>query len=343
MARRPTITDLAHAAGVGTATVDRVLNGRGNVREATVERVAEAAARIGYHGASLLRHRARAPRPRLRIGFVFPKQTQAFYANFAAQVQASVVDRADIDGQCVIRYPDAATPESYEATLRSLGESVDVIGAVAINHPKVTQAVEALAARGVRTLTLLNDCAQGVRSAYLGTNNMKVGRIAAWMLATQIREAGRIAIFVGGHHWHGHHLREAGFHAYMREMAPQHELLPTFVNLDTRQMTYEATASLLAREPNLRGMYVAGGGMEGAIAALRELRPPGKISLVVNEITDESRAALIDRYVCLAIATPLRDLCADAVGIMARLHLSNEWPAQSQMFYEPLLFSPESV
>ena len=43
MAKRPTIDDLAAAAGVSVATVDRVLNGRHKVREATAKRVAEAA------------------------------------------------------------------------------------------------------------------------------------------------------------------------------------------------------------------------------------------------------------------------------------------------------------
>lgn len=40
---RPTIADLARAAGVSTATVDRVLNGRQSVREETVRRVHDAA------------------------------------------------------------------------------------------------------------------------------------------------------------------------------------------------------------------------------------------------------------------------------------------------------------
>ena len=36
-------------------------------------------------------------------------------------------------------------------------------------------------------------------------------------------------------------------------------------------------------------MYLAGGGMEGAISALREVRQPGQVSLVVNELTPDTR------------------------------------------------------
>lgn len=57
MSGRPTITDLAKAAGVSVATVDRVLNGRHKVREETARRVYDAAKSIGYHAVSLLRQR----------------------------------------------------------------------------------------------------------------------------------------------------------------------------------------------------------------------------------------------------------------------------------------------
>ena len=39
MSKRPTLVDLAEAAGVSLATVDRVLNARHRVREPTAERV----------------------------------------------------------------------------------------------------------------------------------------------------------------------------------------------------------------------------------------------------------------------------------------------------------------
>ncbi|MEO0363356.1 MAG: LacI family DNA-binding transcriptional regulator, partial [Pseudomonadota bacterium] len=45
---RPTTRDLAREAGVSLATVDRVLNGRPGVREATVEAVNAAIERLGY-------------------------------------------------------------------------------------------------------------------------------------------------------------------------------------------------------------------------------------------------------------------------------------------------------
>ena len=45
---KPTFADIAERAGVGTATVERVLNGRGGVRPATAEKVIAAARTLGY-------------------------------------------------------------------------------------------------------------------------------------------------------------------------------------------------------------------------------------------------------------------------------------------------------
>ena len=45
---RPTTKDLAHAAGVSLATIDRVLNGRPGVREETVKAVNQAIDALGF-------------------------------------------------------------------------------------------------------------------------------------------------------------------------------------------------------------------------------------------------------------------------------------------------------
>ncbi|WP_267138763.1 type 1 periplasmic-binding domain-containing protein [Anianabacter salinae] len=50
--------------------------------------------------------------------------------------------------------------------------------------------------------------------------------------------------------------------------------------------------------------------------ALREGRSADRVALIVNELTEESRAALIDRYAHAVIATPLDSLCRALVTEM---------------------------
>jgi LacI family transcriptional regulator len=172
---------------------------------------------------------------------------------------------------------------------------------------------------------------------------LKVGRIAASVIGMAAHKPGKVAVFVGGYRWHGHELREAGFRSFFREHAPAFPVLDTLVNLETRQLTYEATLDLLGRHPDLRGIYCAGGGMEGAIAALREARDPGDVHLVVNEVTPESRSALLDRYVTMAIATPLPALCDDLVRFAAEAVRDGPSGIAGQHFLRPELVLSESV
>lgn len=343
IARRPTIADVARAAGLSPATVDRVLNGRERVRPETAARVAEAAARIGYHAAPLIAQRLSPDLPEIRLGFVLHKERQPFWQAVAAGLSAAAAAAPGVRARAEIAFSPSQTPADFARLIETLGARVDAVAASAVSHPEVTDAVARLRDRGIPTFAMLNDFAQGVRQGYIGLNNLKVGRIAASMLALAAPARGRIAVFVGGHRWHGHDLRETGLRSWFRECAPDFTLLETRVNLETRQLTYEATLDLLARHPDLCGIYCAGGGMEGAIAALREARPPAAVPLVVNELTPDSRAALRDGYVTLVIATPLEELCRTLVAQMAAAAGQGAPAGPGQHFLRPDLILPESL
>lgn len=342
MARRPTIKDLARAAGVGAATVDRALNGRANVRQETLDKVLTAAETIGYPTRALAVRREAVDRPLMRFGFVLHKGAQEFYRNFAESIERAVESRTDVRGRAVIRFAASQAAGDFVKELTEVARQADCIATSAINHPTLSDLVSDLTTNGTPVFALLKDFAQGIRQNYLGLNNVKVGRLAAWMMTTQVRDPGKLAVFVGGNRWHGHLLRETGFQSYLREYAPTFGLLDTVVNLETRQVTYEATLDLLDRHPDLRGIYIAGGGMEGAIAALRETRPPGKVALVVNELTEDSRKALVDRFVTMVIATPLDTLSEALVQLMIDAVRDGPSAGASQHFLTPQLYLPES-
>ncbi len=344
MARRPTITDVARQAGVSIATVDRVLNGRERVREDTARLVYEAAQKLGYHAAAAIERRIQAGQPEIRFGVVLHKQGQDFYKAFAEELHRAVAARQGIQGRLVLEFSASQAPSDMAAMLRSMAGRCDVLAATAVNHPEVSAAVEDLRRGGLDVYSLLSDFAQGTRTGYVGLDNLKVGRAAAWMMTKVARGPGKVAIFVGGHRWHGHELREMGFRAYMRESAPDLEVLDPLVNLETRQLTYETTLGLLTRKPDLRGVYVAGGGMEGAIAAMREARSDRDVSLVVSALTGDSRAGLAEGHVTMVIDTPLEKLCRELIAQMDRdvrgLRAGGD---TDQLFLPPDIHLPESV
>lgn len=342
MANRITVKDVAKEAGVSVSTVDRVLNGREKVREETARIVYEGAQRVGYHAAGLIGQRILAELPEMTFGFVFHKRKQEFYQKLVEHIEQAVRDCPLVRGRVEIEFSPSQAPSDFAKLIRNMAGRADAVAATAITHHDVTEAVVDLKKQNIPTFAVLNDFAQNDRQAYIGLNNMKAGRIASWMIATAAKPAGKVGVFVGGHRWHGHELREMGFRTHFREYSPEFEVLDTLVNLETRQLTYEATLDLLSRHKDLRGLYIAGGGMEGAITALREMRAPGEVAFVVSELTSDSRKALADRYLTMAVATPLEKLSRDLVQLMAKTKLTGESSFVGQRFLEPQIYLPES-
>ncbi|WP_343712194.1 LacI family DNA-binding transcriptional regulator [Inquilinus sp.] len=340
---RATLADVAAAAGVGVATVDRVLNGRRPVREATTERVLAAAERIGYHGSGLIRQRLlAATRPRRRFGFLLQKSGDPFYQAIGAAAGRAAAEARDVRGEAAVVYVDELAPRRIADELLRLGGHCDAVACVAVDHPHVTRAVSELAARQVPVFTLLSDLSAPDRAGYVGLDSRKLGRTAAWLVARTAARPGPVAVFVGSHRYLGQEMCEIGFRSYFREHARDFQLLETAVNLDDPTVAYPFTLELLQRYPDLVGLYDAGGGREGIIRALRE-EDRGGLAVVCNELTEVTRAALIDGTISTVLALPVDEFCAAAVAAMIEATAGGPLAGLRQRILPFRIYVPENV
>lgn len=347
MSRRPTIAAVAAAAGVSTATVDRVLNSRLPVREATALRVIAAAERIGYHGAALMRERVRERATLHTLGFCLQKRSDPFYQTFARELSAAAVRHVPAC-VAVVEYIDEIEPAAIARQLLAVGELCDAVAVVAVDHPHVTAAIESLSARGKPVFTLLSDLSAPSRAGYVGVDPRQSGRTAAWAIRQLARPAGELAevgVFVGSHRYLGQETCEIAFRSYLREHAPQFRVLDTRVNLEDERLAHEAAQELLARHPTLAGLYVAGGGVPGILRALRE--HPRHVVTVCTELTAERRQALIDGVIDIVLGTPLPRVAGTAVAMMLRAleQLAAGAPPMVAAHYpQPFdLYTPENI
>lgn len=343
MTKRPTVTDLAKAAGVGVATVDRVLNGRLPVREETARRVYEAAERLGYHAAGVIRRRIERELPQVKLGFILQRPNQEFYRSLRSEIEAAVAAATRFRASARFEFLESQTPTEVSSKLRSVGAACDAVAVVSVDHPTITSAVQELKAAGVPVFALLSDFAADARLAYLGVDNRKSGRTAAWMIARSAPQGGKVALIIGSHRFHGHELREIGFRSYFREFAPHFEPIDTLVNLEASSLAHEATLDLLKRYPDLVGLYVAGGGMEGVIAALREEKMAGRLTAVCSELTTTSRNALLDGIMSMTLCTPLPSLARELVSLMAQSVLGGTAEIPAQLFLPFVINVAENI
>ena len=344
MSKRPTISYLARLSGVSVATVDRVLNGRLPVREDTARRVYEAATESGYHAAGLIKQRLQPQGREYRLGFLLLRPADAFYREFARALERAVAKAPDFNGAAAIEFADTLALEEIVERLRHLAARCRAVAIVSPDHPMLTAAVGELRQRGVPVFSLLSDFATGVREGYVGIDNLKVGRTAAWMIARCARKPGKVALFVGSHRFHGHELREIGFRAFFREHAPDFSVLETQVNNESSQITHEAILDLLSSHgADLAGCYVAGGGTEGAISALRQAKPEPLPVTICNELTIDTRVALTEGIATMVISTPLAALSADLVRLMVGAIDKGPGQAAGQTFLPFDIYLPENI
>jgi LacI family transcriptional regulator len=312
---RPTVDDLARAAGVSVATVDRVINGRLPVKPGTARRVQEAAQAIGFHAAGMISRRSVGlERPLLRLGFVLQRHTTQFYRNLGTALETAARSSSKIQGHAVTEYLEDLSPAFVADHVRRMGQRVDAVAVVAADHPFVSRAIADLQEQGKPTIALLSDLTAPV--GYIGWNWRKTGRTAGWAMTRLAARTGKVAIVLGSHRYQGHEICEVSFRSYLREHAAELQLLEPLVSLEEPRLAYDSTLDLLRRIPELAGIYVPGGGTEGVLQALREAETMRHVAVICHELTDETREGLIDGLIDLVISHPLTLLAEAAVEVM---------------------------
>lgn len=287
--RRPArVADIALAAGVGTATVDRVLNGRGNVTEATAERVRKAMDALAAANASGAV--ATAQPAAHRFGAVLPSQAGASTELLAAALRdAGTLAGVSLDCSFVEKMNPAALARRLDE-IRRQGRSG--VAFQALDHPLVHDAVARLAEERVPVVTLMSDL--GGSGAFVGMDNRAAGRTAGYLMGRFSRGGGQVAILWGGELYRSHEEREIGFRSLLRADFPGLETLDLVSGGDDAEGNYRQIRRVLDSHPDLVGIYSVGGGNSGVVRALKERGRESDVTLIGHNLTAATQAFLIE-------------------------------------------------
>lgn len=319
---RPTIRDLADAAGVSVATVNRILAGAANVRPPTRLIVQEAAERIGFYGLGAIQSRVAASRPKLRLGVLLLQPHRPFYQNVAQALRQAAAQITDADVDLRIEFLEDLSPQNTADRAHALARDCQAICITSAVHPIVSEAVDMIQARGVHVFALVGQLSATGQVPYIGLDNWKVGRTAAWTFAHVCKAPGKIGILMGNPRYRNQEMNEAGFRSYFREFAAAFTLLEPLSTFESSAVAQEMTEKLLTEHPDMTGLYVSGGGISGALAGLRAAGKAGQIVVVGYDLMDVTRNALLDGSMTLVIAHPLDRLAREAIDAMMRACLA---------------------
>ena len=289
---RVTLSDVADAAGVSQATVDRVLHGRGGVRARTVARVQDVVARLGYRPDPAAARLAR--KRHVKLVFVLPSGTNTFVDMLQAQVQALSPWLAEQRASAVVQRADVFSPEVLARKLAALRGRCDAVIVMGQDHPLVRAAIDDLVERGTVVVTLVSDVPASRRSRFVGIDNVAAGRTAAALLGRFIGpRPGPVGIVMGSRALRDHAERLFGFEQVLAREHPRLAILPAIEGQDLSQRTEPLVTKLLQSEPDLVGLYSIGAGNRGIQAALERSGRAERVVWVCHELTPHARHALI--------------------------------------------------
>lgn len=316
MSQRPTIEDLAKAAKVSSATVDRVLNKRLRVREATAQRVLLAAEDIGYHAAGLLKQRVLETKERKTIVILLQQESDDFYSSLGGALEEASHELANLHYDVTTHYMEKVSASCVSHYLDKFGDTADAIVVVALDHPEVNQRLEKLSLTGKHIITLLSDASAPSRCGHIGLDNHKIGRTAGWAISRLAKQPGEVGILLGSHHYRNQQIAEISFISYFRQNKQGFTVLQTELDLDDDTLAAQATTRLLREHPNLVGLYSAGGGVPGIIEALSN-NPRGKdVVVVCNEIMPSTKSALREGLIDMIIDSPVQSLSIEVFKLL---------------------------
>lgn len=310
---RPTTKDLAKAAGVSLATVDRVLNGRPGVRKKTVEAVNQAIARIGFErnqvAATLARQRA------YRFAFALPRSTGEFIGEIIDRIQEfDKVGRAEMIETTVIHIDDQ---DPYKAA-RTLGrlspEDLDGVAIMASETPQIRDALHRMRERGIMTIPFV---ANQQEDGFVGIDNRAAGATAGRLMGRFLGSAeGSIIALTETTQSRDSLERRLGFDAVINSDYPNLRILPTLETHSDPGRTQHVLRNALAAHDDVIGMYFMGAEARTPIEVARVLKiSEGRVT-IVHERTSTTEAALQSGDVDAVIHQDPGHLVRSAVRIL---------------------------
>jgi LacI family transcriptional regulator len=329
MTSTPTLAEIARLAGVGTATVDRVLNRRPGVHAETAERVMQVVARLGA---------VRQPgRPRrgenFRFAYVLPDEASPFIRLIDRQIAQSAGDFRHQHITEITHRVDARDPAQFAATLEGLSDC-DGIALLAPDLPPIKLAINELVRSGVHVVTLFSDVAGSMRETYIGADNRAAGRTAGLLLArmAQSQSLARNTLLLSSQatRLSAEIERRIGFAQVLEERFPQLRMvrvpdLPSddveVANILTQFLRNDIDVNCIA------GIYNVGSGGLGVVNALADSGLTSLTGTIVHDFTDAHRDLLSSgalsyllhqdiHYCVLAAARVLRALCENVRGAL---------------------------
>ncbi len=312
MTKKTSLEDIAKAAGVSIATVDRVVNQRGGVSPKSEAKVLEWASRL-----NLDRKIFRPTLKSLRIAVLLPLAKNPF---FAALRDAFVALDGGSNAAQIRIYIHTFDPIDTRAAARKIdlvAAEYDGIIVCCPDHQDTSEAATRASHR-IPVVTLVADLPASGRLAYVGPDNRQIGRVAGELMGRFLGpQGGKVLVMLGHHRISGHMEREMGFRAIARERFPNIEILDVAESDEDSNRAAQIAQNALHNDPDICGIYNVSAGNYKIAQTLIKLGRAEEVVFISHELTPKRCAMLKSGLLDAVIDQNPRMEARQAIDVLA--------------------------
>lgn len=335
---RPTTKDLAIAAGVSLATVDRVLNDRSGVRKNTVDRVNQAIEKLGFTRNLVAANLARGKN--YRFVFLLPQSGDQFLDGLIARIaEANLAFAGEMVEAHVLRIAEN-DPHQIANLLGSLDhDQIDGVAIMAPESPQVRDAKARLAERDVETVSFIAGQGTGPHHDLVGIDNHAAGATAGRLMGRfSDRAPGRILVIAETMHARDSLERRLGFDEVLNADFPHLSVLPSLETYGDRERTAQVIRNALDSHGDMAGVYILSSEARLPLEIVLDTATSRKPVVIAHERTPFTEAALQSGKIDALITQDPGHLVRSAIRILrARKDRRDVLASQEKIRIEILL------
>ena len=264
-----TVKQIAELANVSRGTVDRVLNNRSGVSEATRQKVLKIAKELHYEP-NFLAKALVSKKESLKIGVILTPDYNPFIHDIISGINRAKKEFSAFGIEVIIKLMTSLDPSEEIRIINDLTENgVSGMAVFPLDHPNVYALLNSLIEKGIAVITF-NSPAPEVKSlCFIGQDHYKGGRTAAGLMCKILPKDARIGIIISSTKLSCHQQRLLGFQ-------------------NKKEDAFRITLEYCNKLPDLDGIYITGGGIAGVGSALDIIDDSENIHVICHDLTEGS-------------------------------------------------------
>lgn len=286
--KKVTIYDIAEQLNISTATVNRALNNKSQISEATRQRVLAKAEELGYSGNRVARSLARRL---LQLDLLIYNRVPAFHNDVIAGARKAMEELQDFNVHGHIHEIKGTEYSAHQQILEKMQQLAEEKhqGLLLLGTFDTTGYREAI------SRCREQDCAVSIVNGELPDSqrlfavrqdDAMAGRMAAELLY-RLCGSGSVAAFTGRPDSLGHRESIRGFCDECEKRGLS--VAAVYENHDDAEFAAYNTERLFREHPEVRGLYVNSANSVSVCKKLEELGLQGKVQLVTSDVFEELR------------------------------------------------------